>query len=215
MLRTNLSTRPFYNDRAIRLGIAIAAILAAGLTVYNVVEVVNLTRRGGELASVTNAAEARSTELRNQAAAVRKSLAQGDVSVVQAAAREANTLIERRAFSWTELFNRFEDTLPADVRIAAVQPQVDDRGQMLVAVTVISRRVEDLDTFIEQLEKTGAFRDVLSRTDVAEDDGTLRSVLQGYYGAVAATAPGAAAPPPGANATPGSPASAAGPGGGR
>ena len=46
----------------------------------------------------------------------------------QAAAREANQLIDRRAFSWTDLFNRFEETLPADVRIVAVTPQVDTRG---------------------------------------------------------------------------------------
>ena len=76
------------------------------------------------------------------------------LAAVQAAAREANQLIDRRAFSWTDLFNRFEETLPGDVRIAAVPPQVDPQGRMLVAVTVISRRVEDLDGFIEALEKT-------------------------------------------------------------
>ena len=48
------------------------------------------------------------------------------------------------------------------MRIAAVQPQIDDQGRMLVAVTVISRRVEDLDAFIEELERTEAFSSVLS-----------------------------------------------------
>jgi len=52
---------------------------------------------------------------------------------------------------------------------------------MLVAVTVLSRRVEDLDGFIEALEKTGAFQEVLSRQEEAQEDGTLRSVIQGYY----------------------------------
>ena len=45
-------------------------------------------------------------------------------------------IIEQRAFSWTDLFNRFEETLPADVRIVAVQPQIDKDERMLVAVTV-------------------------------------------------------------------------------
>ncbi len=113
--------------------------------------------------------------------------------MVQSAAREANELIDRRAFSWTDLFNRFETTLPPDVRLMAVQPQVDAEGRLLVAMTVVSRRVEDLDAFIDALEKTGAFREVLTRQEEAEDDGSRKSVLQGYYGAPAAAPPSAAA----------------------
>ena len=40
------------------------------------------------------------------------------------AAREANLLIDRRTFSWTELFNQFEATLPADVRISTITPHI-------------------------------------------------------------------------------------------
>jgi hypothetical protein len=182
MLRTNLSTRPFYNERAVRLGIGVAVVLIAGLTAFNGSQIITLGARNNELAARAEAAEERARQLRGQAAAIRNTLDQGDVSVVQAAAREANLLIERRAFSWTDLFNRFEETLPDDVRIAAVQPQVDEEGRMLVAVTVISRRTEDLDDFIEQLEKTGAFRGMLPRQEALQEDGTTRSIIQGYYG---------------------------------
>lgn len=67
---------------------------------------------------------------------------------------------------------------------------------MLLAVTVISKQIEDLDEFIESLEKTGAFTGVLSRLDSAEADGTLRSVLQGYYTGPAAAIPVPATVPP-------------------
>ena len=182
MLRTNLSTRPFYNERAVRLGIAAAVVLVAALTAFNGAQIITLGARNNELAARAEAAEGRARQLRSQAAAIRKTLDQGDVSVVQAAAREANLLIERRAFSWTDLFNRCEETLPDDVRIAAVQPQIDEDGRMLVAVTVISRRTEDLDDFIEHLEKTGAFRGILPRQEALQEDGTTRSIIQGYYG---------------------------------
>jgi hypothetical protein len=209
VLRTNLSTRPFYNDRAVRLAIAAGVAAVAALTAYNAGEVMTLTQRNAELATRADAAEDRARELRAQAVATRKTLAQGDVQLIEAAAREANLLIERRAFSWTDLFNRFEETLPADVRIAAVQPQVDTDGRMLVAVTAVSRRIEDLDQFIEHLEKTGAFTGVLSRQEQLEEDGSLRSIIQGYYadaGVSPPTAAGAASTPPGsANATPAAP----------
>ena len=84
---------------------------------------------------------------------------------------------------------------------------------MLVVATVYSRRVEDLIEFIERLESTRAFRSMLSRQDAAEDDGTMRSVIQGYYDAKAGAAVSqpaasdASGTPPGnttaSNATPG------------
>jgi hypothetical protein len=181
VLRTNLSTRPFYNDRPIRLGIAAAVIAVIGFTVYNGARLVSLNRQNGELAARADAAESRTRELRTSADTVRKALAQDDVTLVQGAAREANLLIARRAFSWTDLFNRFEETLPSDVRIASVEPQQDEQGRMLVAVTVQARRVEDLDEFIERLEKTGAFHGVLARQETVDDSGTLLSAIQGYY----------------------------------
>jgi hypothetical protein len=68
------------------------------------------------------------------------------------------------------------------VRIAAVQPQIDDEGRMLVAVTVVARRTEDLHAFLDQLEATGGFRDVLARNQSITEEGLLLAVIQGYYG---------------------------------
>jgi len=201
MLRTNLSTRPFYNDRIVRLGIVAGVLVVAALTAFNVAQVLTLNRRNDELVARAEAAEGRAQTLRDQAREIRQTLDATEVATMQAAATEANQLIERRAFSWTDLFNRFEETLPADVRVAAVGPQLDAEGRMLVVATVYSRRVEDLIEFIERLESTRAFRSMLSRQDAAEDDGTMRSVIQGYYDAKA----GAAVSQPAASDSSGTP----------
>lgn len=143
--------------------------------------IVTLNGRNAELAARAEASEARANALRERARKTRETLDSSDAALIQASAREANLLIERRAFSWTELFNRLEETLPADVRVGAVQPQVDNQGRMLIVATVYSRRVEDLALFIDQMEETGAFSGMLPRQDDREEDGTLRSVIQGYY----------------------------------
>lgn len=194
MLRLNLSTRPFYNERVVSVGIAIIAVLTAALTTFNVLQIVSLNRRNSELAAQAAASETRAAELRSQALSIRQAMVREQVSEVQKEAREANTLIDRRVFSWTDLFNRFEETLPPDVRILAVAPQVDTQGRMLVAINSVSRRKEDRDRFIERLEETGAFSGVLSRTDETLEDGTLRSVIQGYYAQPARTAAASSAP---------------------
>ncbi|HQZ39511.1 MAG TPA: hypothetical protein PLH72_10775 [Vicinamibacterales bacterium] len=187
MPRANLSTRPFYNERPVRavLGLVAAAVIA--LTVFNAVQVLRLRSRGAEVQGQAEAAERDAAGLRTEAAQTRRTINREQLAAVQTAALEANQLIDRRAFSWTDLFNRFERTLPPEVRIASVTPQVDQAGRFLVAVTVVSRRVEDLDGFIDALEQTGAFREVLSRQEEAQDDGTLRSVIQGYYQTVPTT----------------------------
>lgn len=195
MLHTNLSTRPFYNTRVVRAGLIGVAVIAAGLTVFNAVELWRLQRANRELGQTVSQNETAARDLRQKARTVQQSVDKSQLSLVDAAAREANELIDRRAFSWTELLNQFQATLPPDVRISTVQPQVDAEGRLLVAMTVQSRRQEDLDSFIEALEKTGVFQDVLSRSDSSAEDGTLVSVLQAYYEAATPAAPEATAPP--------------------
>lgn len=206
MLRTNLATRPFYNDRAVRVGIAVAVLAIAAFTTFNGMQVVGLNARNSDMSDRAQNAERQKADYARQADTIRRSLNTAEMGAVQQAAQEANLLIGRRVFSWTDLFNQFERTLPADVRIVAVEPQVDDDGRMLVVVTVLSRRAEDLSEFMDQLEASGRFREVLNRQDTVSDDGLTRSILQGYYDPLApppadASAPASDATEPAGNQT--------------
>ncbi len=198
MLRTNLSTRPFYNERLVRVVLGAVALAALGLGIFDAAQIVRLRTRSADVRQQAEAAEREAAGLRGEARAIRQSLNRDQLETVQVAAREANLLIDRRAFSWTDLFNRFEATLPADVRISAVQPQVDTDGRMLVAISAVARRIEDVDAFTEALQTSGSFSSALARQVEAQDDGTLRVVVQGYY-----VFPSAVAAPPEAEATPG------------
>ena len=213
MLRTNLATRPFYNDRVVRVGLGAAVAIVAALTAFNVLQVISLNARNTEVTTRAQEAEQRTADYRQQAQVIRQSMNTEEMEAMQEAAREANLLIGQRVFSWTDLFNQFERTLPPDVRIAAVEPQVDSEGRMLVAVTVISKGPEDLNQFMDQLESSGRFREVLNRQDmILEDEGLTRSVIQGYYEVPPVPATGAApasdSDVPAANASPDRPANA-------
>ena len=82
--------------------------------------------------------------------------------MVANAAREANAIIDQRAFSWTELFAQFEATLPPTCGSRPCSR--GSSGWRLHRRRSRSKRAgaEDLDAFIEALEMTGAFHDVLS-----------------------------------------------------
>jgi hypothetical protein len=199
VLRGNLATRPFYNERLVRVLLATALAAAAAWTAVNVANLVSLSQQGAMLAERVRSAGQSAEAARREAQALRATLNAAEIAAASGAASQANQLIAQRTFSWTTLFNRVEATLPPDVRLVQVQPQADDAGQMMVSLTVVSRRIEDLDTFIERLEATRSFRGVLSRADNALEDGTIESHLQGYYDQaakpVAAASDPSAAPP--------------------
>jgi Tfp pilus assembly protein PilE len=186
--RINLSTRPFYNDRGVHLVLGLAAVAVLAFTAFNLWQVYMLSGRQAEVQARLSRAEAQTRLLREQATAVRRAINPKELEATVAAAREANLLIERRVFSWTEVLNQFETTLPPTVRISSVRPRVERDGTMRVEVVVLARTVEAVDAFIENLEKRGAFSGVLSREEFLNEDGLIQASLEGRYRAAAPAA---------------------------
>jgi hypothetical protein len=180
VLRTNLSTRPFYNERAVHLAIAALAVVVTAVTIWNVVRVLGLSRQNTELSSRVNSDRDEAAQLTKMAADIRGQINQSELQRVVDAAREANTLIDQRTFSWTAFFNHIEATMPPDVMLAAVRPGIEN-GVNRVTMQLIGRRVEDIDEFIEKLEATGAFEDVVPSHQDRTDDGLYRVTVGSIY----------------------------------
>jgi Tfp pilus assembly protein PilN len=188
MLRTNLSTRPFYNERRVHLALGVIAALVVAFAVFNVVEFITLSGREAQLGGDVAAAEARVRQLGDETQRLRRSVNKAELEEVTLEAHGANALIDRRVFSWTRLFTQLETTLPDDVRILSVAPRLDTGGQLTIGLAVVGRRPEDIDAFVEKLEGSGAFAGVLSRQESVNKDGLLEVELEGrYLGPVRAT----------------------------
>lgn len=205
MIRTNLSTRPFYNTAAVRLWLLVAGVVVLAATAFNVTQVLRYSNSNTELVTRAAADEASAAELRRTAQRLRASVDTAQVDAVSVDARQANDLIDRRTFSWTELFNRFERTLPDDVRITGVHPEVDRQRRIVLTVNVLARGVDDVNRFMESLDNTGAFAELRSIQEQTTDEGQIESALQMVYrgaGAEPASAEASAPAPSGAAATP-------------
>jgi hypothetical protein len=196
MLRTNLSTRPFYNIRAVQFVLGAFAALVVLLTMFNAIRLIQLASSQRSLGARAVQAQTDATRFRAEAAQVRSRVDAKELEVVSIAAREAKGIIEMRAFSWSDLLAQFERTLPENARITAVQPRAGRDGQFIIGIRVEARQIGDLEKFLEELEGTGAFRDVLITDEQATDDGLLEAVLEGLYvqqtGASAGEKPAAA-----------------------
>jgi len=192
MLRTNLSTRPFYNERLVSAALALAALVVLALTVFNVVQLTSLSRRNATLGESVDRAEAEAEKFRREATQARSQVDRERLQAVLEASQEANRLIDRRVFSWTGLLNQLEATLPPDVRIQAIRPSTEE-DVLTLTMTVFARRPEDVETFIARLEATGAFRNVVPKQDSTTPEGLLEVLLEGQYVQAAGDRPAAAA----------------------
>ena len=181
MIRTNLATRPFYNERAVQFWLLIVTILVVAATAFNVSRVLRYSRSDTELATRASADEARAADLRRQAAQLRASVDPRQVEFASLEAQQANELIDRRTFSWTEVFNYFEMTLPDDVRIGSVHPRLDKEHQIVLTINVIARDTQDVKQFMDNLDDTGVFAATLAREDHFDEQGQLQAIVETIY----------------------------------
>ena len=155
------------------------AVLAA--TAFNAARVIKYSSSDTRLATQASRDEARAADLRREAARLRATVDPKQVDFASEDARQANELIDRRTFSWTELFNRFETTLPDEVRITQVRPRVDREHGFVLTIMVAAKGVDDVNTFIENLEGSGAFVNVRPVEEHPDEQGLIMSTLEAVY----------------------------------
>ena len=180
MLRANLATRPFYNERAIHVLVVIAALIVLAITAVNISRIVTLSTRSTELSARTGADRAEASRLSTEAVRIRRTINKDELTLVVNAAQEANALIDQRTFSWTEFFNQIEATIPPDVMLTSVRPSFKD-GVTRVTMIVLGRQVADIDEFMEKLEATGYFENIVPASSEITDDGLRRATIDSVY----------------------------------
>ena len=201
MLRTNLATRPFYNERAVYVALGVVALLGLAVLASLVLRIVELSGRNTELTAQAEQAELERADLSVRTAEVQRAVSPVVLEEVAAAAREANTLIDQRVFSWTQFFNRVETTLPSDVMLTEVRPDISPES-VEVSMLVVGRALEDITGFIDALEESGAFADVLNRSSELTDEGMYQAVVRGRYLQEVVTGTGGDDPDPVLTTTP-------------
>jgi len=188
MLRANLSTRPFYNERAVHVVAAVIGAIVVAVAAWQAVRIVKLSRYRTELNTAINKHKAETEVREREAAQIRRGLDQKQLAVVAARAKEANQLIQQRTFSWTELFNLLEATLPDDVMLVSVRPEFKDNVTQ-INLDLQGKSTDDIQAFWDRLTKTGAFHDVSWSAVNTESDLDKMQMRAVYTPAQAVTTP--------------------------
>ena len=180
MLRGNLATRPFYNERIVTLLLALVAAVVLALTVTNVTRLMQLSSRRSQLRAQIGADEAAAARTRQNAAAVQKGVDRTALVTLAGSAREANALIDQRTFSWTTLLTFIEQAIPMGVHLTSITPDFK-QGDIIITMMLVGRQPEEVTNFMNALETTGAFYDVNMTVVGATEEGFDRVTIKGWY----------------------------------
>lgn len=192
MLRTNLSTRPFYNERGVHVVAAVVALLVVALAAWQGARIVRLSRYKTELNRSISRDQTEASARRAEAEQIRRGVNQKELARVMGEAKEANSLIQRRTFSWTELFNQLEATLPENVMLTSIRPDFKD-GVTVINLSLQGRSSDEIESFFDHLEKTGAFHNVEWSQGEFTEEGLDRMSATAVYTPIAPVAKPAAA----------------------
>ena len=154
----NLASRPIRNNTLLWIGHVLLAAAVVGATAWNLASY--FTNRGdlSELKTERDSFQSRVDDLGRREVAAKQGIGRFDVKELQVRAAKASDVIERKALSWTRLFNRMEEVFPYEVKMVSVRPVfgVERRsasdperipeGAIPVSVEGVAR---DLDSFLE------------------------------------------------------------------
>ena len=193
MRPANLARQPFRNERLPNLLFALAVVAVAVLTVRHAFAArALLPVRTSALHDEVMRLEGEAAQLRTEQASLR-----GVAPEPKALARwlVVKDLVDRRAFSWTNLFARLEERLPDGARLVSITPKVT-RGEIVLDVLAVVRTPEVGWQFMRTLEEGGDFDDVfpLSEGPAGEFHYTMRYRPRPEPAAASAPADVSAAP---------------------
>jgi Tfp pilus assembly protein PilN len=154
----NLASQPFRRDRPILIGSAIASVLL--LALLGLLISLNLTERT-RLAAMQRGINQIERQLKITAAEQAKLdavLRKPENAQVLDRSVLLNSLIYRKAISWTKIFADLEKVLPHNVRVISIRPAVNSKNEIVLEMTVGAEQTEPLLQLLIKLESAEQFR---------------------------------------------------------
>jgi hypothetical protein len=101
-------------------------VITVGFTTYNILEVTGNYSETRDLRSAIGSQKAGIAELQNKSADLTNRIARIRTDKFVSETEFLNNAIERRTFSWTGLFDHFEEILPANVKMVSIRPTINE-----------------------------------------------------------------------------------------
>ena len=156
----NLSTRPFPAYRLINLLLTSVLVILVVLTVWQAYGFMRYSALAEEIRDSERNARVESEVLGRRLAELEADLNRPEAAAKLSEIEFLNDLIARKSFSWTQVFANLENLVPDTVHLTSLRPQISDTG-VLMSIDVRGRNIDAISEFIEALEQSPAFENVI------------------------------------------------------
>ncbi len=175
MLDLNYSSKPFYDIRKLSFIIITLVVIAGALTAYNVVTFIHYSGKSGELKPESEFLEKKQSELEAELAEGKKILDDQKNKNMLDRVEEINTLIRSRVFSWTQLLNLLEKSVPSKVLVKSISPKFEEDG-LYIYIQIMAEDYNGIIKFIENLDRQKMFKDIRPVSEATDLKGGTRQI---------------------------------------
>ena len=184
-IHLNLARRPYRDYKPLYAVVVAMGLLIAFLMLNNVdtyLRYVHETKNTrGEIARI----EEETRRERQLADSATRRIAAIDLKTLDNQARFVNTQLAQRAFSWSELLDRLEAVLPADVKLTSITPTFLPNGRVNLSMQFAAKESNGMIRTLERLLANSNFHNPFPGTEQAQPDGFVFSITTDYQPSVA------------------------------
>lgn len=154
----NLASEPFRRDRALLVASTVLGIALVAMLGWQISAIVHERHQAANIRVTINQLSAQLRTVSAQQAKLNATLRRPENAEVLERSLFLNTLIERKAISWSKIFADLEKVLPYNVRLVSVRlPEVDSENAVLLDMLVGAKEVQPVLELLRKLEGSPQF----------------------------------------------------------
>jgi hypothetical protein len=157
-LEINLASQPYEDARQFWIrwgsGVALVAILTLALLAETVVGLVYAHKDQQTIDHYKTLIAERERERANAEAVLNRP----ENRATRDRSRFLNQLIERKAFSWTQVFEDLEKIMPARLHVISIRPELDEQNELQIKLTVAGESRDRALELVRHMEESPRFR---------------------------------------------------------
>lgn len=156
-IHLNLAARPYRDYRPIYAVVVVTSIFIAFLALNNLDTYVRYVRDTRMTRDEIISLQSQIQQERRRADNATREIGTMDLISLSKETKFVNTQLAERAFSWSELLDRLETVLPANVRINSVAPQFAENGVVHLSLALEGKGADALLNTINRFQRDPRF----------------------------------------------------------
>src|SRR5580658_1443252 len=157
-LDINLASRPYEDAREFWARWGLGVGLLGALTLFLLILTVRDWRKAGQDRHDIARLEQQIAERDNERAQAQAFLDLAANRSTRDQSQFLNGLIERKAFSWTRVFEDLEQVMPSNLHVVWLRPEFTDQGQVELDMKVVGDRREAAVELVHRMEGSKHFQ---------------------------------------------------------